>query len=95
MAETSKGYRRKTRRKLKAEVRHKFKPEDYLKEFKPKDKVIIKQNPSSHKGMPFPKFKGNIGEVLERRGDSYIVRIFKGKKPKYIITRPEHIRKVS
>jgi large subunit ribosomal protein L21e len=91
MVKGSKGYRRSTRRKLKAKLRHKFKVTPYLQEFRPGDTVAIKINPSSAKGMPFPKFKGKVGKIKERRGDSYIVEIKTGKKSKEIISRPEHI----
>jgi len=91
MVKGSKGFRRSTRRKLKKNVKHKFKVTPYLREFKPKDKVVIKIDPSSHKGMPFPKFKGKVGEVKERRGESYMVQIRVGGKTKDILSRPEHL----
>jgi len=89
MVKASKGFRRSTRRKLK--VRQKFKVTSYLTEFKPKDRVVIKIDPSSHKGMPFPKFKGKVGEVKERRGNAYVIKIKIGKKIKEVISRPEHL----
>lgn len=91
MVRGSKGFRRSTRSKLKKKVRQKFKVTSYLKEFKPRDKVVIKIDPSSQKGMPFPKFKGKIGDVIERRGDSYIIEVRVGKSIKNIISRPEHL----
>lgn len=91
MVKSSKGVRRATRRRLKSSVKHKFKVTPYLREFKPKDKVVLKIDPSSHKGMPFPKFKGKVGEVKEKRGESYIVKIRIGKSTKEIISRPEHL----
>lgn len=91
MVTGSKGYRRSTRRKLKKKVRQKFKVTPYLTEFRPNDKVIIKIDPSSQKGMPFPKFKGKVGEVKEKRGNAYIIKIMVGKKIKEVISRPEHM----
>ncbi len=91
MVRASKGFRRSTRRKLKKGRREKFKVTPYLREFKPGDRVVIKIDPSSHKGMPFPKFKGKVGEVRERRGEAYIVKIRVGGKTKEIISRPEHL----
>lgn len=91
MVRATKGFRRSTRRKLKKSLRHKFKVTPYLREFKANDKVVIKIDPSSHKGMPFPKFKGRVGVVKEKRGDAYIVEIRIGDKLKKVISRPEHL----
>jgi large subunit ribosomal protein L21e len=91
MVRATKGFRRSTRKKLKKKIREKFKVIPYLQTFKPHDKVVIKPNPSSHKGMPFPKFKGLVGEVKEKRGDAYLVEIRVGNKIKTIISRPEHL----
>ncbi|MCK4335987.1 MAG: 50S ribosomal protein L21e [Candidatus Aenigmarchaeota archaeon] len=91
MVKASKGFRRSTRRKLKKKIRQKFKVTPYLKEFRSKDKVVIKIDPSSQKGMPFPKFKGMIGEVKEKRGNAYVIKITVGKKIKEVIARPEHL----
>lgn len=94
MVRATKGFRRSTRRKLKAGLRHKFKPEDYLKEFKIGQKVVLAPNPSSHKGMPFPKFTGKVGEVTGKRGASYIVKIRVGNAERQIISRPEHLKQL-
>jgi large subunit ribosomal protein L21e len=91
MVRATKGFRRSTRRKLKKSHRHKFKVTPYLKEFKVNDKVTIKLDPSSHKGMPFPKFKGKTGVVVEKRGNAYIVQIRIGNMLKKVISRPEHL----
>jgi large subunit ribosomal protein L21e len=85
------GLRRSTRRKLKKSVRHKFKVTPYLRQFRAGDRVVIKIDPSSHKGMPFPKFNGKTGVVRESRGDAYVVGIRVGGKTKEIISRPEHL----
>ena len=71
----SKGFRQGTRNKLKREVREKFKPSDYLREFKENEKVIIKPTPISQKGMPYPKFTGKIGTIIGKRGRAYLVLI--------------------
>jgi large subunit ribosomal protein L21e len=91
MVRATKGFRRSTRRKLKKEVRHKFRITPYLREFKLHDKVVIKLDSSSHKGMPFPKFKGKVGEVVEKRGDAYVIEIRVGNSIKQVISRPEHL----
>ena len=92
MVRASKGFRRTTRRKLKKGLRHKFKPEDYLKEFKENEKVVLAHNPSSHRGMPHPKTKGRIGEIVSKRGNSYVVSVRIGASRKQIIARPEHLK---
>ncbi|MBL7206336.1 MAG: 50S ribosomal protein L21e [Candidatus Aenigmarchaeota archaeon] len=92
MSKGSKGFRRETRSKLKADVRAKFKPEHYLKKFKKDEKVLIMLDPSSQKGMPFPKFKGKIGVVEGKRGNSYIIKIKDKNKEKTVIASPEHLK---
>ncbi|MBI4173188.1 MAG: 50S ribosomal protein L21e [Candidatus Aenigmarchaeota archaeon] len=92
MAKSSKGFRKETRRKLKKGVRDKFKPEDYIREFKGGQHVVLMLEPASHKGMPFPKFKGKIGKVKGRRGRAYLVEITDRGKRKTVIAKPEHLR---
>jgi len=91
MVRATTGFRRSTRRKLKSGIDHKFKVTPYLAEFKPKDKVVIKLDPMSQKGMPFPKFKGKVGEIKEKRGEAYVVVIRIGNSTKEVISRPEHL----
>jgi len=91
MVKASSGFRSGTRRKLSKRLRNKYKPEVYLKEFKPKDRILVKQFPQSHKGMPFPRFKGLAGEVIRKTNDSYEVSIFVGNKKKNITAKPEHL----
>jgi large subunit ribosomal protein L21e len=93
MVRKSKGLRRGTRGKLKADVRAKFKVTPYLQEFKNDDRVVIKFNPSSQKGMPDKRFMGRVGLVKGKRGDAYVVEIRDGNKKKEIISRPEHLLK--
>lgn len=92
MVRASKGFRTGTRKKLKQKKRAKFKSETFLKTFNINDKVVITINPSSQKGMPFPKVNGKIGKIAEKRGNSYIVKIKVGNKEKDFISRPEHLK---
>ena len=92
MVRASKGTRHGSRDKLKKGLREKFKPETYIQGFKPGDKVIIKINQSSRKGMPHPRFKGKIGTVVERQGASYVISVIYGRAKKEIQTRPEHLK---
>ncbi len=90
----SKGFRSGTRRKLKKNIREKFKPENYIRKFSLKDRVVIDPDPASQKGMPFPRFKGKVGEIVGKRGDAYIIKIKDGDKVKQVIARPEHIKPI-
>lgn len=88
----SKGFRRGTRRRLKKGAREKFKVGDFIRNFRPDDRVAIKLNPSSHKGMPHPRFEGKVGKVKEKRGNSYVVEVMVGNSKKDVIARPEHLK---
>jgi len=92
MVQKSKGPKKRTRYLLKKGVREKTPITKYLQEFKLGSRVIIKPNPSSHKGMPFKRFFGQLGTVVDKRSKSYIVKIKDGKKEKNIIVRPEHLK---
>jgi large subunit ribosomal protein L21e len=91
MVKASKGLRRGTRRKMKARVRDKFKVTPFLQKFKLKDKVVINQNPLSQSGSPHPRFKGQIGEIVGKRGKAYVIEVKSNKKIKRIIAKPEHL----
>lgn len=93
MVKASKGGRRGTRRKLKGHFRRKFKIEPYLKEFKPHERILIRPKTSSHSGFPHARFSGTEGEIVGKRGRSYIVRVIIGNKRKEIITSPEHLER--
>jgi large subunit ribosomal protein L21e len=95
MVRSSKGIKIGTRRKLRQKKRIKFKSESFLKTFKLKDRVVIKINPFSHKGMPLPKLKGKTGEIIEKRGNSFVVKIRVGNFQKKIIARSEHLAHAS
>ena len=92
--ERSKGFRTKSRERLKKKPRKRGMPplSKVMQEFKVGDRVHILLEPSIHKGMPHPRFKGLTGTVLERRGDSYVIEVRDGKKFKKIISRPEHLK---
>lgn len=61
-------------------------------EYKVGDKVVIRINPSIHKGMPHRRFQGRIAEVIGKRGRAYILRLYVGDKEKTLIVMPEHLR---
>ncbi len=90
MVKKSRGFRQSTRKKLTQFRRPAI--TRFLQEFEKGQKVVITIEPSSHKGMPYPRFKGKIGTVVEIRGNSYVIEIYDGNKLKQVISRPEHIR---
>jgi len=89
----SHGYRSRTRMLLKKKTREKGKLglSKLLHEYKPGDRVIIKIDPSVHKGMPHRRYHGRIGDIKEKRGRSYVIDVTQGNAVKQIIARPEHL----
>lgn len=94
MVRASKGSRHSTRNKMKKGVRSKFKPEDYLAEFKPGEMVYVDHDSAAHRGMPHPFFKSYQGVVKEKRGRSYVITVRVGKGTKQLIARPEHLKPI-
>ncbi len=88
----SRGPRASTRRKLSKRFGEKFTITPYLQEFKPEERVIIKIDPASHKGMPHHRFKGLVGVVREQRGDAFVLDVKIGNATKTVISRPEHLK---
>ena len=93
MGRKAKGFRRKTRYLLKRKPRERGKTglSKVLREYEPEEKVVIKLDPSVHKGMPHRRFHGKIGVIANKRGGSYVINVTQGKAIKEIIVRPEHI----
>ena len=93
MPRKAKGYRRKTRYLLKRKPRERGKTglSKLLREYEADEKVVVKLDPSVHKGMPHRRYHGRIGVIAEKRGKSYVVNVSQGKAIKEIIVRPEHI----
>jgi len=94
MVTGSKGTKSRTRRKLKKNLRDKFKPENMIQEFKAGDKVIISIDPSSVKSTPHIRFKGKIGSIKGRKGRAFVVNAYIGKMKKEIYVGPEHLKKL-
>jgi len=92
MVKKSRGFRAKTRFKIKQKVAYRPPITKFLQEFKKNQAVVILQEPSSQKGMPHPRFKGTVGKIIGRRGKSYIVEIVDGNKVKKLISAPEHLK---
>lgn len=89
----SKGYRRRTRSLLRKKSREKGKTglSKILREYKLGERVVVKLDPSIHKGMPHRRFHGRIGVIENKRGQAYVVSVSQDKALKEIIVRPEHL----
>jgi len=94
MVRKSKGFRTRTRHKLRQSPSVRPAITKFLQDFQIGQSVALEMEPSSHKGMPYPKFKGAVGKVIARRGNSYIVEINIGDSKKMIISRPEHLKAI-
>lgn len=94
MVKKSRGFRAKTRKKLTQRAGYRPAITKFLQEFKKDQRVVILQEPSSHKGMPHPRFMGKTGKIIEKRGKSYIVEIIDVNKVKKIVSRPEHLKAI-
>ena len=94
MVKKSRGFRSGTRKKLRQKPDVRPAITKFLREFKEGERVLLMPEPSSHKGMPFPMYKGRTGIVTGMRGKAYIIALKDGGKTKTIISRPEHLRKL-
>jgi len=92
----ARGFRHRTRSLLRRRVRERGKTglSKVLREYALGDRVLVRINPSIHKGMPHRRFHGKIGVVGERRGRAYVVNVSQGDAVKEIIVRPEHLEPV-
>ncbi len=89
-----KGFRKKTRSLLSKKPREhgKLGLSRMLHEYKPGDKVVIKIDPSIHKGMPHRRYHGKVGIITDKSGRAYKVNVPQGDAVKEVIIRPEHLR---
>lgn len=95
MVVRSKGFRSKTRHKLKKKLRErgKLRVTKVMQEFEMGEKAYIDIEPSVQKGMPHPRFQGKSGIIKGKRGRAYIIEIEDGDKKKEIISLPVHLKK--
>jgi large subunit ribosomal protein L21e len=93
MGRRAKGFQRNTRALLTQSPRERGKTTltKILHIYESGDKVVIKINPSVHKGMPHRRFHGKVGVIVTRRGRSYVIHVPQGDATKEIIVRPEHL----
>ncbi|MDW8084194.1 MAG: hypothetical protein RMI49_03220 [Candidatus Caldarchaeum sp.] len=90
----SKGFRRKSRGYLKKPrgSRSGPSPDIYLREFSPGDRVLIAIEPAVQKGSPHRRYHGKVGQIVEKRGRGYVVKV--GEEGKILSILPDHIRGV-
>ena len=90
------GIRRKTRGKLRKNIRQKGKISirKYFQKFEIGDKVIFKAEPAVQKGMYHPRFHGKVGIVTGKTGKCYDIKIKDGKKEKLFKVHPIHLVRV-
>jgi len=62
-----------------------------LVEYSPKDRVVVKIDPSQVKGMPHRRFNGLVGTVKDVGRRSVTLDVIVGNKTKTLIARKEHI----
>jgi len=88
------GSRRKTRSKLRKNVREKGKISirRYLQTFKIGERVCLKAEPAVQKGMYFRRFHGKIGTIKGMKGKCYEVMIRDIKKNKLLVVHPIHLK---
>ncbi len=94
---THKGGRAKTRHSLSKKPRQRGRPtvNKMLQKFEPGDRVHIAIDPSVHKGMPHRRFNGKTGEVIGKRGSSYIVKVRNILAWRQVIVHPAHLKKAA
>jgi len=90
------GYRRKTRKLMRKNVRDKGKISlnAYFAQYKPGDMVGLRAEPAVQDGIYNLRFHGKTGKVLGKQGDCYQVAIIDGGKAKTLIVHPIHLHKV-
>jgi large subunit ribosomal protein L21e len=95
MAKRIGGSRKKSRHKFqkKKSERGKLSIRRFFQELKANDKVLLKLEPSYHKGMYHARFHGKHGIIVKKLRNCYEVKIKDGKKEKILIVHPVHLIK--
>ena len=62
-----------------------------LQNYQAGDKIVVKIDPSVHRGMPYRRYHGKVGVIAGKRGRAYMVNVTQGNATKEIIVRPEHL----
>ena len=89
------GFRRKTRSKLRKNVRSKGKISirKFLQKFIEGDRVNLVAEPGVQGGMYHPRFHGKSGIIGIKQGSNYYVKIRDGNKDKSLLVHPIHLKK--
>ncbi|MBU0461545.1 MAG: 50S ribosomal protein L21e [Nanoarchaeota archaeon] len=89
------GSRRKTRSKLKKNVRNRTKISlsKYFQKFKEGERVILKAEPAVQKGMYLPRFHGATGTITGSQGACYLIKIKDKNKEKILLVHPVHLKR--
>jgi len=95
MVKRAGSFRARTRKSMRKVPRTKGKVPitKLLRTFEINERVVIRQEPAIHNGMPHPKFKNKMGVIKGKRGSSYTVEIKDGNKAKLLIASPVHLVK--
>ncbi len=89
------GYRRKTRKLMRKNVRDKGKImlNAYLARYNPGDHVTLFAEPAVQGGLYHLRFHGKVGTVVNKQGTCYKVAITDGGKAKTVIVHPVHLKR--
>lgn len=90
------GYRRKSRKLMRKNVRDKGKVRlsAYFARYKAGDRVALCAEPAVQQGIYHLRFHGKVGTVVAQQGQCYAVAITDGGKPKTLVVHPVHLKKV-
>jgi len=93
LGKKSRGFRSETRSILKRRPRERGKTglSKILHEYQPGEKVVVKIDPSIHRGMPHRRYHGKVGVVVNKKGRAYAISVTQGDAVKGLIVRPEHL----
>jgi ribosomal protein L21E len=90
MVKRSKGFMSKGTKSTKA--RKKITVNEFVRPFAVGEKVIVSIR-QYFRGLPHPRYNGQMGEVILKRGACYVVRINDGNAKKELILNPVHMKK--
>jgi len=65
-----------------------------MQDFDEGESVSIDINPSVEGGMPFRRFNGLQGTVIEKQGRCYLVEVKCGNKMKKVLANPAHLKRM-
>ena len=88
------GPRKKTRYKLKKELRRRgiVPVTAVIRKFAIGEKVHVVCEPSTLKGMPHRRFHGKTGTIIGQRGRAWLLEVNDGNSTKMVIARPQHLK---